>query len=187
MPSTEEPQLRSADDSSEHEGPSLDQWYADARRQLIGVLSVSSGSRSLAEELADETLVRALEKWDDRVVAEASSAWLFTVARNLLRRARRREALFARFARGHRPIDAADVPDFSPEVVDAIAALAPRQREAVALRYVLGLRCAEIAEAMGVTEGTAMRTLFDARKRLAVALGEPLAPDAEEGEDETPS
>ncbi len=151
------------------------------------MLSVSSGSRSLAEELADETLVRALEKWDDRVVTDATSAWLFTVARNLLRRTRRREALFGRFARSHRPVDAAGVPDFSPEVVDAIAALAPRQREAVALRYVLGLRCAEIAEAMGVTEGTAMRTLFDARKRLAVALGEPLAADAEEGEEGTPS
>lgn len=187
MPSTQEPQLRHADDAREDGEPSLDEWYADARRRLVGVLSVSSGSRSLAEELADETLVRALEKWDDCVVAEATSAWLFTVARNLLRRTRRREALFARFAGGGRLSDVADVPDFSPEVLDAIAALAPRQREAVALRYVLGLRCAEIAEAMGVTEGTAMRTLFDARKRLAVSLGGPLAADAEEGEEEAPS
>jgi RNA polymerase sigma-70 factor (ECF subfamily) len=166
-------------DAREPDEPSLDEWYADARRRLVGVLSVSSGSRSSAEELADETLVRALEKWDDRVVVEATSAWLFTVARNLLRRTRRREALFARFARSHRPIEAADVPDFSPEVVAAIAALAPRQREAVALRYVLGLRCREIAEAMGVSEGTAMRTLFDARQRLAASLGEPLTADAE--------
>jgi RNA polymerase sigma-70 factor, ECF subfamily len=177
---TGEPELSRVIDAPEPGAQTLDEWYADARRRLVGVLTVSSGSRSMAEELADETLVRAIEKWDDRVVGEATSAWLFTVARNLLRRTRRREALFARFARGHHPIDAADVPDFSPEVVDAIAALAPRQREAVALRYVLGLRCAEIAEAMGVTEGTAMRTLFDARKRLATTLGEPLVADAEE-------
>jgi RNA polymerase sigma-70 factor (ECF subfamily) len=162
---------------------SLDDWYADTRRRLVGVLSVSSGSRSLAEELADETLVRALEKWDLQVVTEATPAWLFTVARNLLRRTRRREALFVRFARSQRVIDAVDAPDLSPEVVAAIVGLAPRQREAVALRYVLDLRCAEIAEIMGVTAGTAMRTLFDARKRLAAALGEPLTADAEEGEE----
>jgi RNA polymerase sigma-70 factor (ECF subfamily) len=162
------------------DAPALERWYADARRQLIGVLTVMSGSRPLAEELADETLVRAFEKWDDRVVTEATFGWLLTVGRNLLRRTRRREALFVRFARSqpHRELEA--VADFSPEVLDAIASLAPRQREAVALRYVLGMSGPQMAMAMGVAEGTAGRTLFDARRRLAELLSEPLAPDAEE-------
>lgn len=54
----------------------------------------------------------------------------------------------------------------------ALAALPRRQREATVLRYYLGLDVAEVATALGVTEGTAKTTLFRARQALAIALGD---------------
>lgn len=54
----------------------------------------------------------------------------------------------------------------------AIAALAPRQRLAVTLRYFLGLPVADVATVMGCAEGTAKSTLADARGRIRTLLGE---------------
>jgi RNA polymerase sigma factor (sigma-70 family) len=62
----------------------------------------------------------------------------------------------------------------------APAALPRRQREAVVLRYYLQMDTREVAEALGVHEGTVKSTLSRARSALAGALGET---DAEEAND----
>ena len=53
---------------------------------------------------------------------------------------------------------------------EAVRALPRRQREAVALRYLLGFSEAEVARQMQVAVGTASATLAAARARLAVLL-----------------
>lgn len=53
----------------------------------------------------------------------------------------------------------------------ALAALPRRQREATVLRYHLGMDVAEIADALGVSEGTVKTSLHRARRALAAALG----------------
>lgn len=58
------------------------------------------------------------------------------------------------------------------DVERALAALPRRQREATVLRYYLGFDLAEVAEVLGVHEGTAKTTLFRARRALAATLGE---------------
>jgi RNA polymerase sigma-70 factor (ECF subfamily) len=52
------------------------------------------------------------------------------------------------------------------EVRAALAALSPRQREAVLLVEVLGLRYREAAEVLGVPIGTVKSRVFQARERL---------------------
>ena len=61
-------------------------------------------------------------------------------------------------------------PDLRPEVWAAVRRLPRRQREAIALRYVLDLSELQVAAAMGVAEGTASATLAAARRALAAAL-----------------
>ncbi len=160
----------------------LDRWYAEVRPRLVGVMAVVAGSRAEAEEVADEAIVRALERWGASATTQASFGWLMTVAMNVFRRARRRAGLFHRFASKQRAVETSADPDFSTEVLLAIAELPARQRQAIGLRYVLGLPTAEIAEVMEVTPGTVARTLFDARRQLGTTLGEPLAPDDDLGE-----
>ena len=61
--------------------------------------------------------------------------------------------------------------DTEPELWAAVDALPPRQRQAIALRYVLGFTQHEVALAMGTSDGTAASTLAKARAHLADALG----------------
>ena len=61
-------------------------------------------------------------------------------------------------------------PDPDDTLWRAVAALPPRAREAVALRYVGDLSEDDVAAAMGVTRGTVARALSRARDRLAQQL-----------------
>jgi DNA-directed RNA polymerase specialized sigma24 family protein len=56
-------------------------------------------------------------------------------------------------------------------VRDALDVLAPRQRVAIVLRYLGDLQVAEVAKAMGCSEGTAKATLHTALAKLRTHLG----------------
>lgn len=58
------------------------------------------------------------------------------------------------------------------QVLAALAALPPRRREVLVLRYYLGLREAEIAAVLGITPGTVKSTTARGLGALARALGE---------------
>jgi RNA polymerase sigma factor (sigma-70 family) len=100
---------------------------------------------------------------------DAPEAWVHRVGINVLRRRHRRRILEERLLRRQRPEPVAP-PQVVPEVWDALASLSLRQRQALALRYLLGMTQAEVAEAMGVAPGTAAATLHAARRNLAGRL-----------------
>ena len=148
---------------------SFEDWYRGAHPGLLAALTVVAADRDLARDATDEAMVRALERWD-RVERMASPAgWTYRVGVNILRRKARRSALERRLLR--RP-ESVPPRELHPEVWDAIRSLPKRQREAVALRYLLDMSEAEVAEAMGVAVGTASATLVAARAALSDRLGE---------------
>ena len=53
----------------------------------------------------------------------------------------------------------------------AVLGLPTRQREVTVLRYFLGLDVKELAQTLGVSEGTVKASLHQARRSLAAALG----------------
>jgi RNA polymerase sigma factor (sigma-70 family) len=61
-------------------------------------------------------------------------------------------------------------PELHPEVWDAVRSLPVRQREAIALRYLLDMSEAAVADAMGIAVGTASATLATARAALSRQL-----------------
>ena len=146
------------------------------------------GDRARAEDLLQETLLRAVKasgEWVDRAKV---TTWLFTIARNLatdeVRRAvhRRAEPLDGRDDEGRAPIDRAAAEDPSPEAVAegvllrprleaALAALPEEQREVFLLREQGGLGFREIAEVTGVPENTVKSRMRYALERLQEALG----------------
>ena len=71
----------------------------------------------------------------------------------------------------------------APEVWDAVRVLTQRQRTAIALRYVLDLPEAEVAQMMGIARGTASATLATARRHLGHLLVDELDPDEPELEE----
>jgi RNA polymerase sigma-70 factor, ECF subfamily len=151
-------------------------WYRASAPRLAAALAVVAGDADVGREVAAEACTRALERWGRVKDMDCPEAWAHRVGVNLIRRRWRRAAIERRLS-GPPPAPAAPV-SLSPEVWSAVRALPVRQRQAVALRYVLDLTQEQVADAMGVAPGTAAATLSAARKQLRTLLDVPQTEEA---------
>ncbi len=134
-----------------------------------------SGDRHLAEELVQESFVRAWQKLPSFRGASAFSTWLHRVTVNVVLGHRRSASSRAR---GSAPPEAAEperaAATVSPgEAIDlerAIGALPDRAREVFVLHDVEGFRHEEIARLTGIAVGTSKAQLHRARRILRKAL-----------------
>ena len=149
--------------------PDFAGWYEAMHGRLVRVLCALGPDADAASDAADEAFARALLHWRRVRCMDSPDGWAYRVALNELRRTLRRQALERRLL-ARLPVPG-PVPEPSVAAVGGLlAGLPPRQRTAVALRYVADLPEAEIAAAMGITRGTVASTLADARRALAASL-----------------
>src|SRR5918994_1982424 len=148
---------------------SFETWYRSAHPRLLATLTVISGDIETARDATAEAFTRALERWPRVPSTDVPEAWVQRVGVSVLRRWHRRRVVEERRPPPHAP-EPAPPAQLGPDVWDALAALPSRQREAIALRYLLDLTQADVAEAMGVAPGTAAATLHAARRNLADRL-----------------
>ena len=134
-----------------------------------------SGNVDRADDLVQETLLRALANIDSFERGTNMSAWLFTILRNLFRseyRKRRREVEDADGSYAERlksqPEQTGRV-EFT-EFRTALAQLPPDQREALILVGASGFSYEEAAEICGCAVGTIKSRVNRARGRLAELL-----------------
>jgi RNA polymerase sigma-70 factor (ECF subfamily) len=146
-------------------------WYERAHPRLVGALLWLGGDPSDVRDAVDEACARALERWERVGRMESSTGWAYRVALNVWRRRERRRALERRLLRRHRSFEAV-VAGPAGEAWDLVRGLPPRERTAVALRYVGDLTEAQIAAAMGVRRSTVSVLLGRAHRRLAELLVE---------------
>src|SRR6476660_5771306 len=149
----------------------VERLFRTYNEQLVRYLTRRLGDRDWAEEVAQETFVRALRQ--ETIVNE--KAWLFAVATNLVRDEARKDAR----RRRHLSLLAEQEKDsyVEPEQTSleraqetamarkAIDALAERDRLALLMREE-GLDYSEIAEALELSPGSVGTTLSRARRRL---------------------
>jgi len=157
--------------------PGVVEFCRDIHPQLVCTLTVFCGDRGVAEELAQETLVRVWNRWPAVSALQNPAGWAHHVALNLARSAFRRAAAERRaYARlGPRPESDAGAPD--PDdlaaVRQAVADLPPRQRAAIAWRYFAGFSVDETAVVLGCAPGTVKSLTSKAtatlRRRLDLA------------------
>jgi DNA-directed RNA polymerase specialized sigma24 family protein len=118
--------------------------------RLVGSLTLYCGDRHLAEELAQEALARAWERWPAVSHMASPEAWTFRTAMNLansgFRRRRIERRVLAR-AVGRETVDPDDGTALA--VRAAVRALPPRQRAVIVARWFLGY---------GVDDGVADQT-----------------------------
>src|SRR6476646_6034805 len=132
-----------------------------------------SRARDEAEDLVSDTILRALERWEQYRLGTNIRAWLFTILYHVfVSRKRRVDAREVPEGDGERGWSVQDaVGDADPEstfydsflddeIVRAIDALPNEYRTAVILSDVRELRYAEIAQILGVPEGTVKSRLF---------------------------
>jgi RNA polymerase sigma-70 factor (ECF subfamily) len=125
------------------------------------------GDATLAEDVAQETFVRAYQRLGTFGFRAKFSTWVFSIARNAGVDAVRSQGRRLRLVeRAQPPVPSGD-PAASAEVSAAVAALEPRLREPLLLVEVLGLTYREAAAMLDVPEGTVKSRVFHAREALA--------------------
>ncbi|MGW4409026.1 RNA polymerase sigma factor [Nonomuraea sp. NPDC004702] len=151
-------------------------WRIEAPRLIAGLAGLVRDV-GLAEELAQDALVAALEQWPESGVPRNPGAWLMTVSKrravDLIRRNERMSRNLAEL--GHRLETAAEPPE-PDEIEDDLLrlvftachpALSMEARVALTLRVLGGLSTDEIARAFLVPEATAAQRIVRAKRTLA--------------------
>jgi RNA polymerase sigma-70 factor (ECF subfamily) len=154
--------------------------------RLIAGLARYTGDIGLAEELAQDAVVAALEQWPESGVPRNSGAWLMTVAkRRAVDQSRRNRELHHKYAQIGRARAAEGdgiTPDFDRAFSDDIdddllrlvftachPVLTVQARVALTLRVLGGLATAEIARAYLMPEPAIAQRIVRAKRTLATA------------------
>lgn len=157
-------------------------WRMESGRVVAGLAGLVRDV-GLAEELAQDALVAALEQWPRDGVPDNPGAWLMTVGKrravDLLRRKQTQQRTLAELGRD---LDEQHTPDFDAGVEERIEddllrlifvachpVLSPIARAALTLRLVGGLTTGEIARAFLTTEPTVGQRITRAKQTLAAA------------------
>jgi RNA polymerase sigma-70 factor, ECF subfamily len=169
----------------------------ESARLIAGLARYAGGDLGLAEELAQDAVVAALEQWRRDGVPASPGAWLMTVAKrravDQFRRNRELERKYAEIGRaaqadaddGTASLDQAINDDIDDDLLRLIftachPVLSVQARVALTLRLLGGLSTAEIARAYLASEPAIAQRIVRAKKTLAGA-GVPVeTPDAGE-------
>ena len=148
-----------------------------ARAQVPGLYRYAywlCRDRALAEDLVQETLLRAWRSIDSLREEAAARRWLITILRNEFMR---------ELSKRRVTVDIEELPLVDPranvggtdtdmyDVRRAMAKLTPEYREPLALQVLMGFSTQEIAEMLELTQGTVLTRLHRARNQLREMLG----------------
>jgi RNA polymerase sigma factor (sigma-70 family) len=156
-------------------------WRLESTRLVAGLARMTS-DLGLAEDLAQDALVAALEQWPAEGIPRNPGAWLMTVAkRRAVDHFRRAETLRRKTAEQGRDLEEAHVPDLDAAVdhieddvlrlmfLTCHPLLSPESRAALTLRLVGGLTTSEIARGFLTRDATIGQRISRAKKALAGA------------------
>ena len=162
--------------------PAFEQIVRRYQRPVISLIVRMTGDHAQAEDLAQETFVKAFRHLKSFDPARRLSSWLFRIAHNTTLDALRKlkpevlELDGLREGDRHRDPAAPAVPDpleqaaLGEALNQALLSLRPEYRAAIALRYDQDLPFDEIGHILGVPEVTARTYVHRARKELARSL-----------------
>lgn len=144
--------------------PGFEAWFRDLYPQARGVAYRILGSVPAAEDAAAEAFVRAFAEWPRLSGLEHRDAWVMRVTTNVAIDVARRSPPPPSAALPS--TDAHELVVLRSTLVDALASLPRRQREAVVLRHLAGYPAREVATAMGVSDNSVKKHLQRGLARL---------------------
>lgn len=151
----------------------FDEFYRSNIRSITGLALILSGSRSAAEELAQEAFLAALARWERISAYDDPRLWVRRVVANAAtsryRRLRAEARAVLRLDRGEYLIDEGG-PD-ADRLWEEVRNLPSRQAEVLALHYLDDQPVAEIARILDLAEPTVKTHLQRGRSTLANRLG----------------
>jgi RNA polymerase sigma-70 factor, ECF subfamily len=148
--------------------------YAAYHPQVLGYLTRMLGHRETAQDLAQETFLRAAKAGGPEDESH-KRAWIFRIARNVALNHLRDTTRHLRLAGDAPRTDTGATQETSLLVREALAQLAPLDRDIFLLRESAGLDYQDIAETCGMTADAVRSRLQRARQALRVLLAGTLA------------
>ena len=160
-------------------------WRIESARIIAGLTRIVRDV-GLAEELAQDALVAALQQWPESVIPDNPGAWLMAAAKNraidMFRRNKRLQSKHEELGRELQTRQEMAVPDFDAALDDDIGddllrlifischpVLSTEARVALTLRLLGGLTTDEIARAFLVPEPTVAQRIVRAKRTLSEA------------------
>ncbi|MEM7285892.1 MAG: sigma-70 family RNA polymerase sigma factor [Actinomycetota bacterium] len=147
------------------EALTFEAFYAEHHAPVARALALTLGDTGLGVEAADEAMTRAYQRWSQVAGYANPAGWVYRVglnwARSFLRRRRRTTS--------SPYIEEAPVEDpqpTDPSLARALAALDPKHRSVVVLRYLLDWSVDQTAEALDIAPGTVKSRLHRALAQL---------------------
>ncbi len=148
--------------------------FREEAAKLTGALVRLIGNFDIAEEVVQDSLLAALEKWPAQGIPDNPGAWLMTAARrraiDLLRRDKRYAEKVALLERSIVPSDPSEADDRLRLIFTCChPALAQEAQVALTLRAVAGFTTQEIAAAFLVSEPTMAQRIVRAKRKIVEA------------------
>jgi RNA polymerase sigma-70 factor, ECF subfamily len=160
-------------------------WKIEAARLIAGLVRIVRDV-DIAEDLAQDALLAALERWPESGVPDNPGAWLMAAAKNRaidrLRRSKRVERKHEEVGRDLEARQEMAAPDLDAAIDDHVGddllslmftachpVLSTEARVALTLRLLGGLTTGEIARAFLVPEPTIAQRIVRAKRTLAAA------------------
>lgn len=165
------------DERAAYAADDFERFCHDAHPRLVAALAHHCGDRFLAEELAQEALIRAGDRWTKVRRLDSPMGWAFRVGANLAASSFRRRGAERRAVERVRA-RAADDRHLDADTGDAIAVrralaeLTDRQRRVVVLRYFLDLSADQAGEVLGMSAGAVRMQSHRALSALHARLTE---------------
>jgi RNA polymerase sigma-70 factor, ECF subfamily len=154
------------------EQPTFEGFFEAEKDRLLRLLSVITGSRSEAEDIAQESFTRLLERWETVAPMEDPAGYLHRTAMNVFRSQYRRAAVAVKRAISLGPgEDVFQAVEDRDVAARALASLTPRQRAAMVLTEVLGYSGEETGRLLGIKASTVWALTHQARQTLSRTEG----------------
>jgi RNA polymerase sigma-70 factor (ECF subfamily) len=150
----------------------FDNFYLANFDRLVLQLYAYTADLPHARDVVQEAFARALPRWGRVSAYDDPVGWVRRVAWNLATSRWRQLRRFRSYAVNHREEHTSGPSPDRVVLTRALAKLPEHHRQAVVLYYLADLPVGEIAETMGVAEGTVKSWLHRARKALADILTE---------------
>ncbi len=148
-------------------------FFEAERPRLFATLVLILGSRSEAEEIAQEAFVRVWERWDRVQTHPDPTGYLYRTAMNLIRQRRRRLRIAVKTARDASvDADAFALVEEREDLARALRSLTPRQRAALVLTELLDMDVRDAASMLHVRPATIRSLCSQGRQRIRHMAGE---------------
>jgi RNA polymerase sigma-70 factor (ECF subfamily) len=145
----------------------FERFFEQEQERLLRMLSVITGSRREAEDLAQEAFTKVFQRWESVSTMDEPAGYLHRTAMNLFRNQyRRAKVAISRAVRVGPQQDVFKSVEDRDAATRALGALTARQRAALVLTEALGYSGDEAGELLGIKASTVWALTHQARAAL---------------------